>query len=177
MPGWGAAGSASWGWRLGKSEAHAISIIHQPIDLGINFFDTASAYGTEAILGKAIKAVRREDVAIATKAPFAVSSGRAAPETIVASLDNSLRQLDADYVDIYQLHGVPPAACDHARNLLAPVLLREKEKGKFRHLGISETAPHDPRHEMIGRAAGNGLWEVVMVGRGSAGPLWHRDAG
>jgi aryl-alcohol dehydrogenase-like predicted oxidoreductase len=93
-----------------------------------------------------------------------VSSGRAAPETIVASLDNSLRQLDTDYVDIYQLHGVPPAAYDHARDVLAPVLLREKEKGKFRHLGISETAPHDPYHQMIGRAAKDGVWEIVMVG-------------
>ncbi len=164
VAGLGCGGFSQLGLAAGKGEAHAISIIHQAIGLGVNFFDTAAAYGTEAILGKAIKAVRREDVVIATKAPFAVSSGRAAPETIVASLDNSLRQLDTDYVDIYQLHGVAPAAYDHARDVLAPVLLREKEKGKLRHLGISETAPHDPHHEMIGRAAGDGLWEVVMVG-------------
>ena len=164
VAGLGCGGFSQLGLAAGRGEAHAISIIHQAIDLGVNFFDTAAAYGTEAILGKAIKAVRREDVVIATKAPFAVSSGRAAPETIVASLDNSLRQLDTDYVDIYQLHGVPPAAYDHARDVLAPVLLREKEKGKFRDLGISETAPHDPHHEMIGRAAADGLWEVVMVG-------------
>ncbi len=164
VAGLGCGGFSQLGLGQGKGEAHAVSIIHQAIDLGVNFFDTAAAYGTEALLGKAIKAVRREDVVIATKAPFAVSSGRAAPETIVASLDNSLRQLDTDYVDIYQLHGVPPAAYDHARDVLAPVLLREKEKGKFRHLGISETAPHDPHHQMIGRAAGAGLWEVVMAG-------------
>ncbi len=164
VAGLGCGGFSQLGLAAGKGEAHAISIIHQAIGLGVNFFDTAAAYGTEAILGKAIKAVRREDVVITTKAPFAVSSGRAAPETIVASLDNSLRQLDTDYVDIYQLHGVAPAAYDHARDVLAPVLLREKEKGKLRHLGISETAPHDPRHEMIGRAAGDGIWEVVMVG-------------
>jgi aryl-alcohol dehydrogenase-like predicted oxidoreductase len=164
VAGLGCGGFSQLGLAAGKGEAHAISIIHQAIGLGVNFFDTAAAYGTEAILGKAIRAVRREDVVIATKAPFAVSSGRAAPETIVASLDNSLRQLDTDYVDIYQLHGVAPAAYDHARDVLAPVLLREKEKGKLRHLGISETAPHDPHHEMIGRAAGDGLWEVVMVG-------------
>ena len=164
VAGLGCGGFSQLGLAAGKGEAHAVSIIHQALDLGVNFFDTAAAYGTEAVLGRAIKAVRREDVVIATKAPFAVSSGRAAPETIVASLDNSLRQLDTDYVDIYQLHGVPPTAYDHARDVLAPVLLREKEKGKFRHLGISETAPHDPRHEMIARAAGDGLWEVLMVG-------------
>ncbi len=109
-------------------------MIRQAIELGVNFFDTAAAYGTENVLGKAIKGVPREDVVIATKAPFAVSSGHAAPETIVASLDNSLRQLDTDIIDVYQLHGVPPGAYDRARDLLAPVRLREKEKGKF---GIS----------------------------------------
>jgi aryl-alcohol dehydrogenase-like predicted oxidoreductase len=164
VAGLGCGGFSQLGIAAGKGEAHAISIIREAIDLGVNFFDTAAAYGTEAVLGRAIKAVPREDVVIATKAPFAVSSGRAAPETIVASLDNSLRQLDTDFIDIYQLHGVPPAAYDHARDVLAPVLLREKEKGKFRHLGISETAPHDLRHEMIGRAAGDRSWEVVMVG-------------
>ena len=164
VAGLGCGGFSQLGLAAGKGEAHAVSIIQQAIDLGVNFFDTAAAYGTEAVLGKAVRSVRREDVVIATKAPFAVSSGRAAPETIVASLDNSLRELATDYVDIYQLHGVSPAAYDHAHDVLAPVLLREKEKGKFRHLGISETAPHDPRHEMIRRAVGDGLWEVVMVG-------------
>ena len=63
------------------------------------------------------------------------------------------RELGTDYIDVYQLHGIAPAAYDHALNELAPALLREKEKGKFRHLGISETAPHDPEHRMVTRAA------------------------
>src|SRR5690348_7454126 len=84
---------------------------------------------------------------------------------IVASLDKSLRQLDTtDYIDVYQLHGVPPAAYDHALDDLAPVLLREKAKGKLRHLGITETAPHDPYHQVLHKAAQDGVWDVVMVG-------------
>jgi L-galactose dehydrogenase len=164
VAGLGCGGFSQLGLGAGKSEDHAISIIRQAIELGVNFFDTASAYGTEAVLGRAIKSVRREDVVIATKAPFAVSAGRAAPETIVASLDNSLRQLDTDYIDVYQLHGVPPSAYDHALEELAPVLLREKAKGKFRHLGITETAPHDTEHQTIRRAVADGVWDVVMVG-------------
>ena len=74
------------------------------------------------------------------------------------------RELGTDYIDVYQLHGIAPAAYDHALNELAPALLREKEKGKFRHLGISETAPHDPEHRMVTRACRNGVWEVAMVG-------------
>src|SRR5207245_775243 len=87
------------------------------------------------------------------------SNPRSTPEDIVASLDNSLRQLDTDHVDVYQLHGVPPHAYDHALNDLAPVLLREKAKGKFRHLGISETAPHDPEHQVVQRGV-----QVVLFG-------------
>src|SRR6266850_350952 len=117
----------------------------------------SEAYGTEAVLGKAVKSMRREDVVIATKAPFSFSNPRSTPEGIVASLDNSLRQLDTDYIDIYQLHGVPPNAYDHALSHLAPVLLREKEKGKFRHLGITETAPHDLEHQTVQRAAQDGV--------------------
>ncbi len=69
-----------------------------------------------------------------------------------------------DYIDIYQLHGVAPAAYDHARNVIAPALLKEKAKGKFRHLGITETAPHDPEHRMLQRAVADGAWDVAMVG-------------
>ena len=116
------------------------------------------------MLGRAIKSVRRDEVVITTKAPFSFSNPLSTPEGIVASLDKSLRQLDTSYVDVYQLHGVPPDAYDHALNELAPVLLREKEKGKFRYLGITETAPNDPEHKMLHRAAQDGVWDVVMVG-------------
>jgi L-galactose dehydrogenase len=101
---------------------------------------------------------------ICTKAPFSWSSGRADPAGLVASLDNSLRQLDTPYIDVYQLHGIPPANYAHAREQLAPVLPREKEKGKIRFLGITETAPHDLQHETLHQAAQAGVWDVVMVG-------------
>jgi aryl-alcohol dehydrogenase-like predicted oxidoreductase len=164
VAGLGCGGFSQLGLAQGKSETEAIAIIHQAMELGVNFFDTAASYRTEGLLGRAIKTVPREDVVIATKAPFSFSNPHSTPEGIVASLDNSLRQLDTDYIDIYQLHGVPPAAYDNALNELAPVLLREKAKGKFRHLGISETAPHDPEHQMLHRAAQDGVWDVVMVG-------------
>src|ERR1700756_1874990 len=162
--GLGCGGFSQLGLAQGKTEDDAIAIIRQTVDLGVNLFDTTAAYGTEAVLGRAIKSVRRDEVVITTKAPFSFSNPHSTPEGIVASLDKSLRQLDTDYIDVYQLHGVPPAAYDHALNELAPVLLREKAKGKFRHLGISETAPHDLEHQMVERAAQDGVWDVVMVG-------------
>ena len=164
VAGLGCGGFSQLGLAQGKTEDDAIAIIRQAVDLGVNLFDTAAAYGTEAVLGRAIKSVRRDEVVITTKAPFSFSNPHSTPERIVSSLDKSLRQLDTSYVDVYQLHGVPPNAYEHALNELAPVLLREKEKGKLRYLGITETAPHDPEHQTLHRAAQDGIWDVVMVG-------------
>src|SRR5205814_5217264 len=77
--------------------------------------------------------------------------------------DRSLKELGTDYIDVYQLHGIAPRAYDHALEALAPALLRERDKGKFRWLGITETAPGDPEHQMVQRAARDGVWDVAMV--------------
>ena len=164
VAGLGCGGFSRLGLGTGGDEAGAIAIIHAAAAAGVNLFDTAAAYGTEPVLGKAIKALRRDEIVICSKPPFSWSSGRADPEGIVAALDNSLRQLDTPYIDVYELHGVPPRNYQHALEELAPVLLREKEKGKIRFLGITETAPHDLQHETLHQAAQDGVWDVVMVG-------------
>jgi len=164
VAGLGCGGFSRLGLGTGGDEARAIAIVHQAVELGVNLFDTAASYGTEAVLGKAIKSSPRDQVVICTKAPFSWSTGRATPDGIVAALDNSLRQLDTDYIDVYQLHGVPPANYAHAVEELAPVLLRERDKGKFRCLGITETAPHDLQHETLQQAAQDGVWDVAMIG-------------
>jgi aryl-alcohol dehydrogenase-like predicted oxidoreductase len=164
VAGLGCGGFSRLGLGTGGTEDGAIGIVRQAAENGVNLFDTAAAYGTEAALGKAIKTLRRDQIVICTKAPFSWSSGRADPAGIVAALDNSLRQLDTDYVDVYQLHGVSPAHYAHALEELAPLLLRERDKGKLRFLGITETSPHDLQHEMLSRAARDGAWDTAMVG-------------
>ena len=172
VAGLGCGGFSRLGLSRGKSEAEAVALIHQALDLGVNLFDTAAAYDTEAVLGKALKSVPREDVVIATKAWIPHSEGGRAAERAVASLDNSLRRLGTDYVDIFQLHGVMPAAYRQAREVIAPALAREQGKGKIRHLGVTEAASEDPEHEMLQRAVEDGLWEVVMV----AFHMMHQNA-
>jgi aryl-alcohol dehydrogenase-like predicted oxidoreductase len=164
VAGLGCGGFSRLGLGRGKSEAEAVALIHQALDLGVNLFDTAAAYGTEALLGKALEGVPREEVVIATKAPFNVSNPNSSAASAIASLDDSLRRLAIDCIDVYQLHGVAPAAYNHARNVIAPALLKEKAKGKFRHLGVTESAPHDPEHKMLQRAMADGVWDVAMVG-------------
>ena len=165
VAGLGCGGNSRLGLAKGKTEAEAVALVRQALDMGVNLLDTAPVYGTEAIVGKqAIKAVRRDDVVVATKALIPRADIPSRPARVVESLDSSLRQLDIDFIDIFQLHGVSPSAYDHALREIAPVLLREKEKGKFRHLGITETSPHDHEQRMLQRAVHDEVWEVIMLG-------------
>jgi aryl-alcohol dehydrogenase-like predicted oxidoreductase len=172
IAGLGCGGFSRLGLGTGKSRAEAVALVRQALDLGVNLFDTAAAYGTEEILGEAITTVPRGDVVIATKAWLPRGDGRRAAERAVTSLDNSLRRLGTDYVDVFQLHGVSPQGYAEARDVVAPVLLAEKAKGKLRHLGVTEAASEDPEHEMLERAVEDEVWDVVMV----AFHMMHQNA-
>jgi aryl-alcohol dehydrogenase-like predicted oxidoreductase len=158
VAGLGCGGNSRIGLGTGLSEAQSIALVREALDLGVNLLDTANAYETEGIVGKAIKGRPRDSVVISTKSHASSAS------TVLANLDNSLRQLDTDYVDIFHLHGLGPAAYDGAMKDIVPALLREKEKGKLRHLAVSETGPRDPEHIMLTRAVEEGVWEVFMLG-------------
>ena len=158
VAGLGCGGNSRIGLGTGASEAQSIALVREALDLGVNFLDTANAYETEGVVGKAIKGRPRDSVVISTK-----SHATSAP-AVIANLDNSLRALDTGYVDVFHLHGLGPAAYDGAMADIVPALLREKEKGKLRHLAVSETGPRDPEHKMLARAVEEGVWEVFMLG-------------
>ena len=163
VAGLGCGGGSRLGLAAGASERQAVALVRGAIDRGVNFFDTAEAYGTEAVVGAAVKSGPRDRVVISTKSRIRRAGTLMTAADIVANLDTSLRRLDTDYVDVYHLHGVPPADYDYVRDELVPALLAEKTKGKFRHLGITETAPNDHEHRMLSRALHEDCWAVVMV--------------
>jgi aryl-alcohol dehydrogenase-like predicted oxidoreductase len=163
VAGLGCGGSSRLGSAWGKSEAESVALVRRAIDLGVNFLDTAAVYDTEAIVGKAITAVPRDRIVVATKAQIRHEGRLLGAAEVIDSLDRSLRALRTDHIDVFQLHGVPPAAYDHVMAQLVPPLLAEQAKGKFRHLGITETAPRDPRHLMLQRAVREDCWQVVML--------------
>jgi aryl-alcohol dehydrogenase-like predicted oxidoreductase len=163
VAGLGCGGFSRLGLGTGKTEADAIRLVREAFSLGVNLFDTASVYGTEGVLGKALKVLPRDHVVITTKAWFPPSRVRPAVDRIVASLDNSLKELGTDYVDVFQLHGVGPEAYDDVREVIAPVLLDQQAKGKIRFLGVTETGSSDPEHEMVQRAVEDEVWDTVMV--------------
>ncbi len=163
VAGLGCGGFSRLGLPSGKTEDEAARLILDAVDLGINLLDTAPVYGTEAAVGKALKSIPRPSVVVATKAFVHRNDEWWTPERVIASLDNSLRLLGTDYVDVFQLHGIMPYEYDHALNTIGPVLLEQKAKGKIRHIGITEQPTEDFSHEMLVRATQDGIWEVFMV--------------
>jgi aryl-alcohol dehydrogenase-like predicted oxidoreductase len=164
IAGLGCGGHSRVGLGSGKTEAEAIALVRLALELGVNLFDTAAAYGTETLLGKAITVVPRESVVITTKASVRRGGERYTPQRVVDSLEQSLRQLDTDYIDVFQLHGVLPADYDYVREHIVPAVLRQQEQGKFRHLGITEMASDDYEHRMLQQAVHDPVWEVMMFG-------------
>tara|TARA_R110002126_G_scaffold25171_1_gene86412 strand:+ start:924 stop:1874 length:951 start_codon:yes stop_codon:yes gene_type:complete len=160
VAGLGCGGNSKIGQGAGQSTADSVALIRRAMDLGVNFFDTARGYGTEGVLGEAISNVPRDSVVVSSKH----HAGGVSAEQISAAIDTSLRELRTDYVDVYHLHGVHPDTYDHARDVLAPALLRAQEQGKIRFLGITETSPHDHDQIMLGRAVQDDYWDVMMLG-------------
>ncbi|MBP3645888.1 MAG: aldo/keto reductase [Clostridia bacterium] len=114
--------------------------IRRAFELGVNFFDTADTYGlgkSEINMGEVLHDVRSR-VVLATKFGVRVEGGRTfydnSPEYILKALDASLKRLNTDYIDLYQIHyldGVTPAES------VMETLIRCKEAGKIRAIGLS----------------------------------------
>ncbi len=158
----GCGGSSTIGKSTGKTENQSINLIKTALDLGVNFFDTANVYGTEGILGKAIKNVNRDQIVISTKHHVSTKNKKYSHIDIISGIENSLKELKTDYIDIFHLHGVAPKDIDHAITLV-PELLKEKEKGKIRFLGITESSPIDPDQITISKAINTNYFDVIML--------------
>jgi aryl-alcohol dehydrogenase-like predicted oxidoreductase len=124
----------------------SIATIHEALDLGITFIDTADMYGpykNEVLVGKAI-ADRRDSVVLATKfgnqrgedGSFIGVNGK--PEYVLKSCDDSLKRLGVDYIDLYYQHRVDRTVpIEETWGAMKSLV----EAGKVRYLGISEASP------------------------------------
>jgi aryl-alcohol dehydrogenase-like predicted oxidoreductase len=161
--GLGCGGFSKLGLGTGKSEAEAVGLVRAALDLGVSLLDTAAVYGTEEVVGKALREVKRDSVVVCTKASKPAGQPRFSAPQVLESLDASLQRLGIDCIDVFQLHAVPPALYSHVREDIVPALLRAKEQGKFRFLGITETSPNDTGQQMLHRAAQDDCWDTFMM--------------
>jgi methylglyoxal reductase len=148
---WAIGGGPWWGE---SDDRQSIGAIHAALDAGVNLIDTAPVYGwgrSEEVVGRAIQG-RRDKVVLATKCGlwwhdtrgplFFQLEGRSVrrylrPETIRKEVEDSLRRLGTDYIDLYQTHWQSPEpASDPIADTMA-CLLQLKEQGKIRAIGAS----------------------------------------
>ena len=138
-----AIGGAGWQYAWGaQDDRDSIAAIHRAAELGINWIDTAAVYGlghSEEVVGKAL-AGRREKVMIATKCgrtwdPGSTEIvGRLSAASIRKELENSLRRLATDYIDLYQIHWPRP---EHNIEEGWNEIARAVKEGKVRFAGVS----------------------------------------
>lgn len=135
---WSVSGPKVWNT---STDQKSFEAIHKALDIGINFFDVAPVYGfghAEAILGQAL-GQKRKDVLIATKCGLLWDNDGnirncLKPESIFREIDESLKRLNTDYVDLYQLHWPDP---NTSIEDTMEALIKIQESGKIRHIGVS----------------------------------------
>ena len=138
-------GCNNFGGRIDERQSR--EVVASCLDAGITFFDTADVYGgtlSEEYLGRALGR-RRQDVVVATKFGMQLDDERrgAQPAYVRRALEDSLRRLDTDHVDLYQLHA--PDADTPLADTLA-VLDDQVKAGKVREIGCSNFSAEQLRH-------------------------------
>ncbi|MEA5363814.1 aldo/keto reductase [Amycolatopsis sp., V23-08] len=135
-----ALGAMNFGAIGRTTQDEATAIVDAALEGGINLVDTADMYGdgeSEVMVGKAI-AGRRDDLVLATKATMPIGDERnhrgSSRRWLVTELDNSLRRLDVDHVDLYQMHRWDPATSDEET---LSALTDLQRAGKIRYFGSS----------------------------------------
>ena len=144
------------------SESEAIRLLHEAVDQGVNFFDTARSYGrSELIMGKAF-GQRRSQVVICTKvANLLTDQGRLLKdekleEVIDQSLSTSLEALQTDYVDVFMLHQVSDALLQSG--VVMDKFSSLKKSGKIRSTGISTYSLAETK-----LVVQQGFWDVIQL--------------
>lgn len=138
-------GAMNFGARATGDHDEAVRIIHRALDAGINIIDTADSYSqgeSEVIVGKALKG-RRDDVIVATKFHSqwgdGVNTRGSSRRWIHQEVENSLRRLDVDYIDLYQQHKPDPEVDVEETVGALDDLVRQ---GKIRYYGTTTNEPH-----------------------------------
>lgn len=171
--GMGSGGYDPLGATSGRPDADMVRLLRQAFDLGINVFDTSPDYGggrSERLIGEALQELPRDQVVVSTKLPLAVAPPGipvvpARPEAVAPAVEDSLRRLRTDYVDV--LLAAVADLPEHFGTVvedLFPVLDRLRQQGKVRFLGSSEQTRSDGAHLWLRHLLPADLADVVMVG-------------
>lgn len=137
---WAIGGPWEWGWGP-QDDKESIRTIHRALEAGINWIDTAAVYGlghAEEVVAQAVSG-KRDEVFIATKCGLVWNDkgqvrNNNRPESILREAEESLRRLNTDYIDLYQIHWPDP---DTPIEASWEAMVRLQEQGKVRYIGVS----------------------------------------
>jgi L-galactose dehydrogenase len=134
-------GGAALGGVFGEIDpGEGMRAVHLAVDSGINFFDTSPYYGitlAETRLGAAL-AGRRERVILATKCGrYGMAEFDFSAKRVTASMDESLRRLQTDYIDLFQVHDLEFGDAQQIIDETLPALRQLQQQGKARYVGIT----------------------------------------
>jgi aryl-alcohol dehydrogenase-like predicted oxidoreductase len=178
VAGLGCGGHSRLGQAYGNTLEQSVAVVHAALDLGINWIDTAAAYGTEKIVGEAVKD-RRGRIMLSTKSailPWGQPSAKPySGIEILEQLEKNLGRLGTDYIDLYNLHGILHEQLPYVNAEIVPALIKAREQGKIRFLGITEHFGSDTNHKMLSAAVPTNAWDVVMVGFNLLNPSARRN--
>jgi L-galactose dehydrogenase len=138
-------GSATLGNVFGDIDVgEGLRAVHFAVDSGINFFDSSPYYGTtlsETRLGEAL-AGRRERVILATKCGrYGLDDFDFSAKRVFTSMDESLRRLQTDYIDLFQVHDVEFGDVQQVIHETLPALRQLQQQGKARYIGVTGYPP------------------------------------
>ena len=157
-------------WGMDFTQAQVDEILDRAKELGINLIDTAECYGdhvSEQLIGNYLKRHRREDWIVATKFGHQfhdkfTRTNQYGAEAVLEQLDQSLKALQTDYIDLYQFHSGPDEAFDN--DDLWTMLDKQVSAGKIRHLGLS-IAKNDNIHQTSSASRVNAKTIQVVYNR------------
>ena len=176
----GTGGPSQFGQHRNANQAEQAQLVQRCLELGINLFDTHEAYGdSEAILGRALEGVPRDQYILVTKWRYPRDGDPTRdPEELSHSVERSLRRLQTDYIDVMMLHGVLEDHHDMVVDRYMPVLERLRDQGKVRHRGFSLRYIDDPDQKgaIAGLTRAPELWDVVMLKFGILNQWMAREA-
>lgn len=172
IAGIGTGGPSRAGQKHGLDVEASAALVRHAIDQGVNLIDTSEIYGTEDIVARVLADVDRDQVVISSKASPRNGGELRTPGQMREALEDGLRRLGVDHVEMFHLHAVDVADYPYARDELAPVLHAAKQEGLIRAVGITEPFAADSGHETLQVAVADDMWDVMMVGFN----LIHRTA-
>lgn len=176
VAGLGCGGGSKLGMKK-YGEEHAAGVVRAAYDMGVTFFDTATKYGTQGVVGQGLKGLPRDAYVLSTKFDFLNKADMSIKgvDAFWEALEDSLRMLNTDYIDIYHIQGIFHDRYEEITERFVPEMIKAQEQGKIRFAAASEDFPGDLDHKMMRKGLKDDFFDVYMLGYNFLNPSARKE--